>query len=135
MFLLHNAQIGDEAGKILNGIEVISPPYHCDSDGGNSGIENVFAVAGGVHPSVVNLLRVGADGNVFRDGVEAGTGFGGALIQRGLTRVLMREIVLTGHDDGVLARGAGENRIPPKGLQVQGHALAVGGVEEGLLIP
>src|SRR5208282_178856 len=98
LFLLLQAQIRDLPRKILHGEESAASPRRCDTYGREFGVENVLPVPSRMHPSVMNRLRIGTHCNVLSDHCEFRSGLSEALVQRRLTRELMREEILVGHE-------------------------------------
>jgi hypothetical protein len=133
-FLLLQAEGLDRPRKILHGEEAAAPSHRCNAHGGDVGIEYVFPVAGGVHPSVMNGLRIGTDSDVLRNHGEYRAGPSGTLVQGRLIQALMQEQILTYHHLGVPACGCGKCVIPLERLQSGGGTLLVSGVEKEFLL-
>src|SRR5580704_9676471 len=132
--LLLQAQIRDLPGKILHGEKSAASPGRCDAYGRKFGIENVFAMARRMHPSVMNRFGIGTDRDVFRDHCEFRAGLSDALVQGSLTRKLMGEEILMRHELCVLACGGGEGIIPLERLQPSCGTFAIRGVEKEFLV-
>ena len=91
-------------------------------------------MTGRVHPSVMNFLWIGTDGDVFRDHGVFCTSLGDALFQRRFTWELMRKYVLARQEAGVLACGCGQSVIPLEGLQSGRSSLTVSCIEKLSLV-
>jgi hypothetical protein len=78
----------------------------------------------------MNRGRFPAHRDVLADSGEARTGLTGALIQRRLSRKLVREVTFIGHEQSVPARRFRQGRVPLQGRQLLRGAFAVSGIEE-----
>jgi len=87
-----------------------------------------------MHPSIMNSVRSGAHGDVFRDHRESRAGFSGAFGQWELAGILMGEQILLRHEKDVLAGSRGQGIVPLKQLQSCCGAFAVGILKEQSLL-
>src|SRR5580698_5698264 len=87
-----------------------------------------------MHPTVMNFLRIGTDGDVFSHHGVFCASLGSTLIQGRLARKLMRERIFARHELGVLARGGGEGIIPFKRMQSSRRTFAVSGIEQEFFV-
>ena len=130
MFLLLHTQIGDGLRKILNSEQSPWPAHRRDADSRELRIENVFAVAWGIHPSGVNDLRIRTGSDVLCDRGEAGTGFREAISEAGLARELVLKPIQIEHEQRVVAGGFEERVVPLKRGEALRGAFVVEGLEE-----
>ncbi len=115
----------DGAFEVLDGEELAALGDDGDADGVDVGVEEVAAMAGGVHPGVLDLERGGAFGDVFGDDAEAGTGGGGTLGEFMLSCILVGYVVVGKHDTGVDGGGVDEGGIAAERGETEGGALLV----------
>lgn len=87
-----------------------------------------------MHPSVVNCFWIGTYGDIFRNHGVLCASLGDTLVQRRLTRELMRKHILTRHEAGMLACGCGQGVIPLEGLQSGRGTFAVSCIEKQFLV-
>src|SRR5690242_11183289 len=125
LFLLLQTEVAEGLEKVLNGKKSGGPTHYCNSDSGDARAENIAAVAGRMHPSVVNSGGIFSDGNVFRDVGEAGTGSAEAFFETGLPGKLVLHDVEVEHQESVLARGFEERIVPFQFGEIVCGALAV----------
>ena len=132
LFLLFQRKLRGRLRKILHGEEPAISTHCGNADGGHPGVEDVFAVAGRVHPSRVNALRVRADGYVLGDVTETGSGSGEAFFNCGLTRELVLHGFLFEHKKRLLMCGPEESVVPVEFGKILCRALVVEKFEEFL---
>jgi hypothetical protein len=131
--LLGEGEVLDGALEVFDGEELVALGDDSDADGVDGGVEEVAAVAGGVHPGVLNLEGGGAFGDVFGDDAEAGTDGGGALGEFKFSWILMGYVVVGKHDAGMNGGGADQGGIAAEWGESEGGTLLVGGGLEVLL--
>jgi len=131
--LLGEGEVLDGALEVFDGEELAVLGDDGDADGVDGGVEEIAAMAGGVHPGFVNLEGALAFGDVFGDDAEAGSGVGGALGEFKFSWILMGYVVVGEHDAGVLGGCADESGIAAEWGEMEGGALLVGGGLEVLL--
>jgi hypothetical protein len=131
--LLGEGEVLDGALEVFDGEELAVLGDDGDADGVDGGVEKVAAVAGGVHPSVLNLERGGTFGDVFGDDTEAGAGGGGAFGEFKFSWILVGYIVVRKHHTGMDSGGADERGIAAERGETEGRTLLVGGGLEVLL--
>src|SRR6266516_4992945 len=130
LFLLLQTQNRDRLRKVLDGEQASGPSHRGDSHGSEPRVQDVFWVAGRIHPTGVNGLGIRTDGNVLRDGAEPRARFGQALLQLRFAGELVLEQIQIDHAQRVLAGGSEERVIPLKFGKALRRALAVQGFEE-----
>jgi hypothetical protein len=123
------------AAEVLNGGEASGSLCDCDPDGGELGVEDVFAVVGAVHPALVNLERgLGIGGEILGDCAEVRSSLPAASDEVGLTGVFVLDGAGVLDDNAkMLTGGAGERGVPGEGLQAVLGTCLVGEVEESFL--
>jgi hypothetical protein len=129
-FLFFHAEVRNGKCKILNREEAPGPSHRRYSHGSETWIENIFAVAGGTHPSRVDGMRVRADGDVLGDHAEPGTGLREAIGKVGLAGELVLEHIQVGHTEGVLVGGLKECFVPLEKRERLRNAFVVKRLEE-----
>src|SRR5438552_8811518 len=130
LFRLLHAQFRNGARKILHREEPARSVHSGDYYGGEPRIQNVFAVAGRIHPAAVNDRRTRADSDVFRDGAEARAGFREPSFQIRFTGKLVLEHIQICHAQSVLARGFEESIVPLKRTEILCSAFAIESFEK-----
>jgi len=101
-----------------------------DSDGGEPRIQNVFAVAGRIHPAGMNDCRSRTDGDVFGDEAEARASFRETNFEIGFTGELMLQHVQIGHAKGMETSGLEKCHVPLERGEALRGAFAIEGFEE-----
>ncbi len=105
-FLLRlDTHIRDRCRKIFDGIQLAIVFDDSDAERREVDVQNIGAMTGRMHPPGMNRLNPRADCNVLADFGETRTGLTGTLRQRRLAGKLVREVILFGHQQRVLARG------------------------------
>ena len=87
-----------------------------------------------MHPAIMNTVRSGTHGDVFRDHRKFCAGLSCAFSQCRLARILMRELILLRHKQDVLAGGCSQGVVPLEDLQSCCGTFAVGILEEQFLL-
>lgn len=107
---------------------------HGDSDCVEVGIEDVGAVAGAVHPGLMDERDVGAATDVFGDGGVVGSGLCAACGEVGFAGVLMQEFAGFAADALDVNLGCGcEGAVPVKRREIVRGAGSISELEESLL--
>ncbi len=130
LFLLLYAQFRNGARKILHREKPARPVHGSDSHGGETPIQNIFAVAGRIHPATVNDLRSCSNSDVFRDDAEARAGFREASLKIGFAGKLVLEHIQIRHAESMLARGFEESIVPLERREVLRGAFAIESFEK-----
>src|SRR5690242_12074232 len=78
----------------------------------------------------MNRLRVGADGDVFRDDAEVRAGFGKAAFEIGFIGKLVLKHIQIGHAQSVESRGFEQRVVPLKRGKTLRGAFAIEGFEK-----
>jgi hypothetical protein len=131
--LLGEGEVLDGVLEVFDGEELAILGDDGDADGVDGGVEKIAAVAGGVHPGVLNLERGGTFGDVFGDDAEAGAGGGGAIGEFKFSWILVGYVVVRKHHTSVDSGGADEGGIAAEWGETEGRTLLIGGGLEVLL--
>jgi len=89
----------------LHGEKSPGPVHRCDADRSEPRVKNILAVAGRIHPAVMNGLRIRTDGDVFGDEAEMRAGFRETPFEIGFAGKLVLEHIQIGHAKSVETRG------------------------------
>jgi len=119
----------NRAGEVFYGVELMIAGHDGDSDRIYVGIEQVGAVAGRVHPEIVDDDRGRGFGYVFGDEAEVRASIGSAFSERGFALELVGDFGAGGHLARVDGRGFGKDGIEAKWLKSLIDAVLVRGGE------
>jgi len=100
-FLLGECEVFDGAGEVFYSVELVVARNDGDTDGVDVGIEEIGAVAGGVHPEVVDDDGAGSFAYVFGDEAKVRAGIGSARCEFGFAVELVGDGGVVGHLAGV----------------------------------
>ena len=92
--------------------DLAAPAHRGNSHGRETGVEDISAVAGRIHPPRVNGFRIGSDGDIFCNHAKSRASLGEAFSQVQLAGELVFEDIVKRHAVGVFASGGGERLIP-----------------------
>jgi len=132
LFLLVERQGLHDAGEVFDGVELAVAVDDGDADGIDLGVEEVGAVAGGVHPEVVDDDGGGGFADVFADEAEVHAGVGSAVGEVGLVVELVGDGGVVGHLAGVEDGGLGKDGVEAEGGEAEGCAFLVSSGEKVL---
>ncbi len=108
---------------VRSGIEHAASGNDGDADAIDFRVQQIGAMAGGVHPLGVNLRGVRTNGHVLFNQVKVRAGLAGSCGKVRLPTVPMSDRPFGGHAHAVLAGGGGERLIP---LELSGAILRAG---------
>jgi hypothetical protein len=131
--LLDEGEVLDGALEVFDGEEPVALGDDGDAYGLDGGVEEITAMARGVHPGILDLEGGGTFGDVFGDDTEAGTNGGGAAGEFKFSWILMGYIVVGKHDAGVNGGSLDECGISAERGKMECGTLLVGGGLEVLL--
>ena len=124
----------DGLGEILNSEQGAILEDDGDADGGEIGIQDIGAMACGVHPLGMKTGGGRAGSDIFCNDAEAGASAGGAVLKIGFTGKLVGQRSVADHEKAVSAGGQGQRMIPRECGQAVRGALLVDAVEKELFV-
>ena len=134
MLLILKADERSHAGKIFDGVDETGIFDHGDANRVEFGLEEIGAMAGGFHPGTVEFGSIRGISDVFGDDRKMNTSADEPAGERGFAGKLVGNDADAGHENGMIASGAGEVLVPQERGKVTRGAFAVGGVKQDALL-
>jgi hypothetical protein len=132
-FLLVERKNFDGAGEVFYGVELVVTGDDGNPDRIDVWIEQVSAMAGGVHPEIVDDDGAWSFSYIFGDEAKVRASIGAARCEFGLAVELVGDVGVVGHLAGVLGGGFAQDGIEADRWKSLIGAGFIGGGEEILL--